>query len=83
MLHRISVPDRSLTLILVLKLYVGTKWKVSISIMLQGNGAENDRLYAIILSENQSSSHESVKSGLNDVRRFLRGGEERFVGSET
>lgn len=42
---------------------------------------ENDKLYAIILLENQRSVRESVKRGFNDVRRFFsRGGEEMLHG---
>lgn len=67
----------------MLKYYISTKWKFPSPPCLQGNGVENDRLYAIILLENQRSIHESVKSGFNDVRRFLRGGEERFMGPGT
>lgn len=44
---------------------------------------ENDRLYAIILLENQRRIRESLKSGFNDVRRFLRGGEECSMWSGT
>lgn len=46
-------------------------WKFPSSRCLQGNGVENDRLYAIILLENQRSVRESVKTGFNDVRLFF------------
>lgn len=80
MLHCINICDRLLTLILVLKWYISAKWKFPSPPCLQGNGVENDRLYAIILLENQRSIRESVKSWFNDVKRFLRGGKEMLHG---
>lgn len=46
---------------------------------------ENDKLYAIILLENQRSVRESVKRGFNDVRRFFFQEEEKkcSMGSGT
>lgn len=80
MSHCISVSDRSLTLILMLKWYISAKWKFPSPPCLQGNGVENDRLCAIILLKNKRSIHERGKSGFNDVRRFLRCGEVCFMG---
>lgn len=83
MLPCISVSDRPFTLILMLNWYIRAKWKLPTPPCLQGNGLENERLHAIILLENQYRICGSVKSGFNDVRRFLRGGEECLMQSGT
>lgn len=71
MFHNISISDRLLTPLLTLKWHIGTMWKFPSSLCLQGNGVENDRLHAIILSENRRTVRESVKTGFNDVRLFF------------
>lgn len=64
----------------MLKWNISAEWKFPSPPCLQGNGVENDRVRAINLLENQCSIRESVKSGFNDVWRFLRGGEEMLHG---
>ena len=83
MWHSIRTSDRLLTLILMLKWYISAKWTFPSPPCSRGNGVENDKLYAIISLENQRSIHDSVKSGFNDVRRFLGGREGCFTGPGT